>query len=1651
MNRIHRTVWNRRRNAVMVVAENAGSAGKRSGTTGTLLASVLTGVMLGGAAQAADLAAAVLPTGAVVTAGQAHIGQSGAAMTVTQATGKAAIEWNSFSIGKDAKVTFVQPNAAAVTLNRVRGNEGSVIDGALKANGQVFILNPNGVLFGKGARVDTAGLVASTLNLGDADFMAGKTSFSGKGGAVTNLGSLNANDGGYVVLLGAQVRNEGVISARLGTVALAAGNKVSLTFDGGALVGVAVDEAALAALVANGNAVHADGGLVVLTAKGADGLLNTVVNNTGEVRARTINEQAGRIFLLGEGGAVEVAGKLDASAPQGGNGGFIETSGPVLRVADGTRVDTSAAAGRSGSWLIDPIDFTIGSGSAAQGASGIGVDTLQAALAAGNVTIQTQTGGSEAGDIHVNAALAWNANKLTLEAHGDINVNAVMSATGSSTLDMKTGYNFNPGSPAFNMSKNVLVGIDDAGVFKGRIDFDRAGTGMLTINNTGYTLINALGSAGSTNNLDLQGINGGGSGRYALASNIDASATSAWNSGAGFAPLAFSGMFDGLGHTVSGLRINQPAGSYVGLFGTNNGTVRNVAMSNAVVSANQGVGALIGLNMGSVYNSYAAGSVTGPGGYVGGLIGAIFDGTLTRLHFDGTVNSQGNNVGGLTGYLAYQITLANSYANVTVTNTTGVWTGGLVGQNDYGYIVDSYATGIVNGKGDTGGLVGNNNSGIVSGSYSTATVTGTTNTGGLVGNNNNGKVRSSYASGAVTGTSTVGGLIGLSSASGGVATPDNEINTSYASGAVTATGDNVGGLIGRNFGNHVVNTYARGAVSTSGHYVGGLIGNNLGTADKSYSTGLVTSPGVGVGGLMGISIGGVSNSFWDTQTSGQNSSGDGTGKTTAQMQDSNLFTTNSWDFTFHSGVWGRKATLNDGYPVLRTFGYVDPITITLNNPALSKTYGGANPLLAGGWTVSGCDNNLACVSGVDWSAALLPTTSVGSFNYGAGLFAPTLGAGYGKLSDYDITYSTGTFSITPAVLTIAGIGAANKVYDRSNVASINAGTLVGLVNGENLSYSASGSFDSANAGARTVAASLLVGDGSGANAGLASNYILSTPTVNLAATISALEVHLASLGGREYDATDKLNANLLQITNVLGGDTVNLSGTGTLASRNAGTQALTGYADLVLDNSNYTFASASLGANVLLTPRALSVQAASGATRRYDGSVNAATGLLSLGGVLAGDSASLSGNAVLASKNVGAQAISGLGTLSLDNANYTLSGVLPAGSVAITALPVNLAAIGGAQKEYDGSVAAGANLLEVSNVVSGDTLVLGGSMNLAGKDAGSQAIAGLAGVTLSNSNYTVTGATASGTVLVTPRALSVNAASGATRRYDGSVNAATGLLSLGGVLAGDSASLSGNAVLASKNVGAQAISGLGTLSLDNANYTLNGVLPAGSVAITALPVNVAAVAGASRAFDDTADAAANLLALNGVLAGDNAVLGGKATLSSKEAGNQSIVGLSGLTVSNSNYTLAGANASGTVEIVSVVPVASLANTIAEVSRTSVPAKREVLREVGLPLQSDLTPFAAVPPTVNSSALSLGATFGPNAPLSVLYSPGAGEASESLTLAQMQRLLQPSGAQGNGASQPLRLPVSRNSLMEIVNGGVRLPDGVDQLLFVVKAQ
>lgn len=176
----------------------------------------------------AQLAAHALPTGGRVAAGSASISSAGSALRVDQSTNKAVIDWQSFNIGSGASVRFNQPSSSSITLNRVGADGGrSLIDGGLTANGQVWLLNPGGALFGPTANINVGGLLASSLKLGNDDFMGGTYRFSKDGtGSILNQGKLAAKDGGYIALLAPEVRNEGVITARLGTVALASGNEL---------------------------------------------------------------------------------------------------------------------------------------------------------------------------------------------------------------------------------------------------------------------------------------------------------------------------------------------------------------------------------------------------------------------------------------------------------------------------------------------------------------------------------------------------------------------------------------------------------------------------------------------------------------------------------------------------------------------------------------------------------------------------------------------------------------------------------------------------------------------------------------------------------------------------------------------------------------------------------------------------------------------------------------------------------------------------------------------------------------------------------------------------------------------------------------------------------------------------------------------------------------------------------------------------------------------------------------------------------------------------------------------------------------------------------------------------------------------------------
>src|ERR1039458_1266163 len=351
MNRIYRSIWNDTTSTFVAVSENAKSDGKKSSPGATAVAGGAR-FALNGLAVSLMLAfgsnVCALPTGGAVSAGSASIAGAAGKMTISQSSQNVAINWQGFNIGQAEAVQFVQPNSSSVALNRVLGSDPSNILGSLSANGTVFLVNPNGILFGKGAQVNVGGLVASTLNITDGDFMAGRYKFAGAGnGTILNQGSINA-DGGYVALLGANVNNQGVISAKLGTVALAAGNAVTLDVAGDGLLNVTVDQGAVNALVQNGGLIRADGGQVLLTAQAAGNLLNTVVNNTGIIEAQTVENHNGTIRLLGDmqSGTVNVSGTLDASGTGAGQtGGSVLITGHHVGLFDQAKIDASGDAG----------------------------------------------------------------------------------------------------------------------------------------------------------------------------------------------------------------------------------------------------------------------------------------------------------------------------------------------------------------------------------------------------------------------------------------------------------------------------------------------------------------------------------------------------------------------------------------------------------------------------------------------------------------------------------------------------------------------------------------------------------------------------------------------------------------------------------------------------------------------------------------------------------------------------------------------------------------------------------------------------------------------------------------------------------------------------------------------------------------------------------------------------------------------------------------------------------------------------------------------------------------------------------------------------------------------------------------------------------
>lgn len=700
------------------------------------------------------------PTGGTVARGNANIKVESPTRTIiTQTTDRAIINWNSFSIAKGEQTVFRQPSASSIILNRVTGSDPSKILGQLIANGRVVLINPNGVFFGKDSRVDVAALIASTHDIKNDDFMAGNLSFTipGKPNAgIVNEGTITAKEGGLVALVAPWVHNSGLIQARLGKVVLASSNGVTIDLYGDNLITFEADSKLaqslydtdgkpITNLVNMDGRIEADGGTVLLTANAAKGIVDRAINMTGHIQATTVDTSTGKIILQGGDGNLAVSGTLDASAPNGGDGGFIDTSAAHVSINPIAKITTASLLGKDGTWLIDPTDFIIGSGGDMRAAD------LVNYLNSTNIEIQTAATGIENGDIYVNEGITWgSANKFTLTAHRNIYVNQAINAAGGGSVKLRAdSTGSGTGSVYFGNSGHITANGGAVGIYYNPLSYTDAATKSDASSNPYSSKVTLNGGSSMNaymlvNNVNqLQNMNQNLYGRYALGRDIDASATAGWNSGAGFAPVGdgtdwaasrFFGIFDGQNRQISDLYINRNTVYATGLFGVldYSGVIQNVTLSGGTVRNQYHLGSLAGDNFGTIYNAHSTTTVIGSNNTIGGLVG---------------MNSNGN--------ISY-----SSY----VGSVSGVsWVGGLAGLINGGATINNcYSAGSVSGSGNrVGGLIGSSEGfSTLSNSFNTANVVGTSEVGGLIGTITSGSVNTSYSSGPVMGSSWVGGLIG---------------------------------------------------------------------------------------------------------------------------------------------------------------------------------------------------------------------------------------------------------------------------------------------------------------------------------------------------------------------------------------------------------------------------------------------------------------------------------------------------------------------------------------------------------------------------------------------------------------------------------------------------------------------------------------------------------------------------------------------------------------------------------------------------------------------------------------------------------------------------------------------------------------------------
>ncbi|MCL5953841.1 MAG: filamentous hemagglutinin N-terminal domain-containing protein [Nitrospirae bacterium] len=578
-----------------------------------------------------DLALA-LPHGGVVAKGQATLGYSTGRLLITQTTSSATFDWGSFTVKSGQSVVYKTPGSSSVSMNYIGGTTPSSIDGRVTSNGILYFMNPNGLIFGSGSVVSAAGVMA---------FGAG-TPWGKPTGAVSNAGVLTATDNGTVALVGSSVTNTGTITAPGGEVLLAAGSTVTP---------ISATEGSSLSVATTG------GGLV---------------DDSGILSAETTNGKTGTILLQSgmETGTTTLASTavLDASAPNGGNGGKITVNGNTVTLDNVAPLNVAAPFGTKGTVTIDPS--TINTDSAACLET---IDGNQSSYLADTINLT--------GNIDLESgSTPYNWTPLGTSS------SSAFTGTFNGNGHVVSGYTIGTSTKSYSANCDAgFIGYLESG---GKVE-NLGVSGTIYANNSycvggvvgaNFGMVeNSYNTGSVTGHRYVGGVVGDNCGTGAIVENSS-------NTGKVSGDAYVGGV---VGYNCSG-KVE---------YSSNTGSVTGSGSSDdyvgGVVGYNNGTGAI-------VENSYNMGKVSGCG-YVGGLVGDNSSGTVESSYNTGSVSGKGFAVGGLVGCNDGMVT--TSYNTGSVTGSSSV--GGGVGVN-YSNVESSYNTGSITGSYCVGGVVGSN-------------------------------------------------------------------------------------------------------------------------------------------------------------------------------------------------------------------------------------------------------------------------------------------------------------------------------------------------------------------------------------------------------------------------------------------------------------------------------------------------------------------------------------------------------------------------------------------------------------------------------------------------------------------------------------------------------------------------------------------------------------------------------------------------------------------------------------------------------------------------------------------------------------------------------------------------------------------------------